>query len=242
MADTPATPKMDIKMLILPLVFIFGKKIPWSDPWVVTMVQRGFMSVVAVVLTAYYFVYTKINRGDGQKKIWVPPKPKPTLPFGMGPPPEPIEAKDYEETTYKEHELKVLKEGVTAVGMSVLISGFMSIKMESHQALLIQGLTMPFNFYDNVVAKKYIFGVTKAADGGLLYGELFKAPTAESLKLAASVAEALKDKKEKASSGEDSPRVVELPDDEDDDKTKGNKKEEKASKSPTKASPVNDID
>jgi hypothetical protein len=33
MADA-ATPKLDPKMLILPLVFIFGKKIDWKDPFV----------------------------------------------------------------------------------------------------------------------------------------------------------------------------------------------------------------
>jgi hypothetical protein len=39
-----ASPKLDPKMLILPLVFIFGKKIDWKDPFVVMVAQRGFMT------------------------------------------------------------------------------------------------------------------------------------------------------------------------------------------------------
>ena len=190
-------------------------------------------------------MYTKLNssKNEADKKIWIPPKPKPTLPFGMGPPPEPVEAKDYEETTYAAHEFKVLKEGVTAVGMSILISGFMSIKFESHNALLIQGLMMPFNMYDNIAVKKYIFGKTKAADGGLLYGELFKAPTAASLKLAESVKAA----KAAAEIAGNEPRVEELPDEDEDkkdDKKKEGKKKGKAKEAETKpaTTDANDID
>ncbi len=191
------------------------------------------MSVCAIVLTLYYFVYTKItsSKSDATKKIWVPPKAKPTLPFGLGPPAEPIEAKDYEETTYKAQEMKVLKENVTAIGMSILISGFMSIKIESHQALLMQGLMMPFNFYDSVVVKKYLFGKTGAADGGLLYGELFKAPTDASLKLTADVAAAKAALAAKKEAEDEEPKVVELPEE--------SKKEDMKDK---KATDAHDID
>jgi hypothetical protein len=192
--------------------------------------------VCVVVLTLYYFIYVRINKQKESRKIWVPPKPKPTLPFGMGPPPEPVEAKDYEATTYKDHEVKLLTEAATAVMMSVLISGFMSVKFESHQALLIQGLMMPFNVYDSVVFKKYILGKTKSDDGSLLYHELYTAPTAESLKIAENVAAA---RAAAASAvggvGPDEPRVVELPSEDEEEK-------EKKAKAKKPTTPATDID
>lgn len=130
-----------------------------------------------VVLAVYYYLYTRVSSNKDTKKIWVPPKPKPTLPFGLGPAPEPIKIEDFEETTYKDYEIKLLKEGVQAVVMSGGISFLMSMKF-SPMPLLIQSVMIPITMSENLVMRKYIMGVTKNAEGKNLYNEEFTAPTA----------------------------------------------------------------
>ena len=156
----------------------------------------------------------QIDKKKDLKAIWVPPKAKPSLPFGLGPPAEPVEAKDYEETTYHAHEKKLLQEAVQAALMSAGISFFMSYQFQVHMSLLMQSIMMPLGAWDNLLLKKYVFGVTKAADGGLLYKELFRAPTKESLELADKVAaaRAVANGTAPAPVGKDEPRVEELPD------------------------------
>jgi hypothetical protein len=52
------------------------------------------------MLSVYYYVYTRVfARSDKDKPIWIS-KPKPTLPFGLGPPPEPLKPEDFDETSY----------------------------------------------------------------------------------------------------------------------------------------------
>ena len=135
--------------------------------------------MVFVVLTTYFFLYTQVNskKENESKKIWVPPKPKPTLPFGLGPAPEPIKIEDFEATNYKEYEVKLLKEGVQAVLMSGGISFMMSMKF-SPMPLLIQSVMIPITMSENLVLRKYLFGITKNAEGNNLYNESFTAPTA----------------------------------------------------------------
>jgi hypothetical protein len=171
------------------------------------------------------------------KKIWVPPKPKPSLPFGMGPAPEPVEPKDYEETNYSEYEKKLLKEAVQSVLMSAGISIFMSFQFQIHMSLLMQAIMMPLTAYDNPILKKYILGVTKAADGGPLYKELFSAPTKESIAIAEKLTAARAAGVGAANAGviaTDEPRVEELPEDA--------PVEEKSEKEAEKATPATEID
>jgi hypothetical protein len=42
------------------------------------------------MLSLHYYVYTRAQANTNTKKIWVPPKAKPSLPFGLGPAPEPV--------------------------------------------------------------------------------------------------------------------------------------------------------
>ena len=131
------------------------------------------------------------------KKIWVPPKAKPTLPFGLGPPAEPIKAEDYEASTYKAHEIKLLQESGQSIVMSLAISLFMSFKFQVHVSLLMQSVMLPMNTLDSIVLKKYILGIKKEN----MYSELFAAPTEASLAAVAAANQIAADE----------PRVVELP-------------------------------
>jgi hypothetical protein len=145
-----------------------------------TLCTRCF-AVIVLVLATYYYLYTRVNANKDAKKIWVPPKPKPSLPFGLGPAPEPIKVSDFEETTYKEYETKLLKEGIQSVLMSGGISFFMSMKF-SPMPLLIQSVMIPITMSENLVLRKYLMGASKNAEGKNLYNEEFTAPTEATVK------------------------------------------------------------
>ena len=210
----------------------------------VSSFTHTLQSVVLIVLSVYYYLYTRVTakRAD-EKKIWVPPKPKPSLPFGLGPAPEPIKIEDFEATTYKDYETKLLKEGVQAVATSGGISFLMSLKF-SPMALLIQSIMIPITLSENLVLKKYLLGVTQSAEGGKLYNELDAPPTAAlvaSLNAANAAATATADPVASAI-GADEPRVEELPADKDDKKKKEKKSDEKKEEKKPKATSANEID
>lgn len=177
MAD-PVAPKFDPKMIVVLGVMYFSRQIDFKDEEIVYKLQIAFGSVAAVVLGVYYFVYLKINSKNDRKAIWVPPKAKPMLPFGLSPEPEPITEKEYEATTYRDYEVKELKAAAQSIATSVAITYFMSIKFNVHMSLLMQSIMMPFTAYEVLLVKKYIFGKEKSPEGGLLYNESFTAPTA----------------------------------------------------------------
>lgn len=90
MANPPA-PKLDIKMLAMPAMLLLSKKIDFTNEDTVKMAQGALVAVLVLAVTIHFFVYSRVtSRKDGEKKIWVPPKAKPELPFGLGPPKEPI--------------------------------------------------------------------------------------------------------------------------------------------------------
>jgi len=177
MAD-PATPKLDFKMLIVPAILFFGKQIDFKDPSIIELVRNSFIGVVVVVLGLHYYLYNAITSKNDNTLIWVPPKPKQQLPFGLGPPIEPIKIDDYEKTTYKDYEIKLLRESVQSIVMSGGISYLMSMKF-GQMSLLIQAIMIPVNLFDNILLKKYILGIMKTNDGNLLHNELFSPPTNE---------------------------------------------------------------
>ena len=136
------------------------------------------------MLSVYYYVYTRVvARSDKDKSIWIS-KPKPTLPFGLGPPPEPLKPEDFDESTYGKHEQKLLMEAVQGILMSGGISFLMSMKFNVHMSLLIQAVMMPLNALDMIVLKKYLLGTQKNADGSNLYNEFLSQPTLKSLDIA----------------------------------------------------------
>jgi len=126
---------------------------------------------------------------------------------------------DYEETTYADYEVKLLKESISSIAMSVIISLVMSFKFQVHMSLMIQSIMLPMNLIDNPCIKKYALGlVMKQSADDLLYGESFSAPTEASL-LAAAKAKALAEGQAEPPAAATAattpePRVVELPSEE----------------------------
>jgi len=211
--DGTAGPKMDFKMLAMPAMLLLSRNIDFKNENIVKMAQIGLVSVAVIILSLHFFVYNQVKNKKNEKKIWVPPKPKPSLPFGLGPPAEPVKAEDFEATTYTAHEIKLLKDSVQSIAMSLGISIFMSLKFSIHMSLVMQAITIPMNCMDMIVLKKYILGTTKAADGGdKLYGELFEPPTAATLAALNPAPLPVDDKDDKGPLGENDVRVEELPD------------------------------
>jgi len=185
----PKPPKLDIKMLVLPALMFLQKRFVFVDKdgkatELVQQAQMGLVAVAVLMLTIHYYVYTRIqakNKGV-LTKIFVPPKPKPTLPFGMGPPPEPLTPEQYTETTMLDHEISILKESLQSIVMSVIISLVMSMKFNIHVSLLMQAIMLPLNATDVLVLKKYLLGTCKNENGGSnLYLEETVRPTVESI-------------------------------------------------------------
>ena len=122
-------------------------------------------------------VHNRKDKDYSSKKIWIPPKPQPTLPFGLGPPPTPVKAEDYNETTLQKHEILLLQESVKKLAFSGGISLFMSYKFNVHVSLLMQSCTMVMELNDITVIKKYLLGTKKNENGGdNLYNEVCEKP------------------------------------------------------------------
>lgn len=185
-----------------------------KDPQIILYAQIGLTSVVVLIFLIHAYVYFALNKKskDDEKKIWVPPKPKPQLPFNLGPAPEPVKPEEYEATTYKEYETKLLRESMFSVLMSFGISMFMSFKFNVHVSLLMQSVMTPLGLLDNLVLKKYIVG----SKNPRMYNEEFAEPTAASIAAAAAAAAAANPD----AIADAEPRVVELP-----SETKETKKE-----------------
>lgn len=232
-------PKLDIKMLVLPCVMLLGRYVDYKDASIVEKLQYAFATAAALVLGLYYFIYSKVNGKNDMKKIFVPPKAKPQVPFGLGPAAEPLTAEEFEETTYKDYEIKELKAAAQSVIMSVAITFFMSLKFGVHMSLLMQSIMTPLNAFELPLVKKYILGGDKSNEGGLLYNEQFTKPTTESLALAERVKAAKEAAKESTSCSsitggpvaEGEPRVEEL---KDEDSQKEKEKEKEEDKEPKK--------
>lgn len=88
MAHSP--PKLDLKMLVVPVILLLSRNVDMKNEKIVQLLQTVLISIGVVVLSIHYLVYLKVTSSKNDKKIWVPPKPKPQLPFGLGPPEEPL--------------------------------------------------------------------------------------------------------------------------------------------------------
>jgi len=178
----PAQPKFDMKMLVMPAMMLLNKQVDFTKPEIVQYAQVGFFSVVVLALSIYGFVYlrsTSASSSADKKTIWIPPKTAPQLPFGLSPAPEPTKPADFKKTTFKDHEFDLLKEAVTQLMVTVGISTFIGYKFKAYFSFLVQVIMIPMGLYENILIKKYVFGVKKNADGTSLYGEFLKEPTEE---------------------------------------------------------------
>jgi len=244
----PAAPKLDLKMLVVPAMFLLSRQVDMKNEKIVQYMQAGLITVSIIILSLHFYVYSKVLATKNTKKIWVPPKPKPQLPFNLGPPEEPVKAEDFEITTYPDHEVKLLKDSIGAAAMSIGISLLMSFKFGVHMSLMIQAVMLPLGLLDNLVFKKYIFSVIIPLKEGPLYNELESAPTPQmiatlnaskglTVTAPATEGETKKGTTKKGLAGDINERVEELPDA--DDK---NKEESKTNPNKTSTTPATDID
>lgn len=135
----------------------------------------SFKSTVSAALLGIHFMaYLQLSTNKSAATIiWVPPKAKPVLPFGLGPPEEVVTPDKYEETTYEKHEMKLLKDSAQQIVMSMGITLLMSFKFNVHVSLVIQSVTGPVGLIDSIILKKYLLGYKEVN----AYGEFFKQPT-----------------------------------------------------------------
>jgi hypothetical protein len=168
----PPAPKLELKMLVLPVMFLFQKQVDFKDPMILNAARIGLVSVAVIALGTYFMIKQSIDRKNNQKKIWIPPKAPPSIPF-LSPPSEgPPKPEDYTETTYHDHEHKLVMEAIQGVLMSCGIAAFMSFKFAVHFSCLMQAIMVPLGLYENVLVQKYIFGSAQEK----LYNELDTPP------------------------------------------------------------------
>jgi hypothetical protein len=168
----PPAPKLELKMLVLPVMFLFQKQVDFKDPQILNAARIGLLSVAVIALGTYFMIKQSIDRKNNQKKIWIPPKAPPSIPF-LSPPSEgPPKPEDYTETTYHDHEQKLVMEAIQGVVLSCGIAAFMSFKFDVHFSCLMQAVMVPLGLYENILVQKYIFGSTQAN----LYNELETPP------------------------------------------------------------------
>lgn len=199
----PETPKIDLKMMILPLIFLLQKQIDFKNEEILNYVRIGLLTSALIGLGTYFFIKQQINNQNNNKKIFIPPKTPPQIPF-LSPPPEPIKSEDYIETTYKEHENKLIMEAIQGVIMSCGIAALMSFKFNIHMSCLMQALMVPIGIYDNILVKKYILGSKQEN----LYNELFARPNSNNT--ATTTTTTSTKKKNDDSDDDNRPRVEEL--------------------------------
>lgn len=161
-------------MFIFPAILLFQKKfIDLTDQDNIDMVRTVLISVITIVCGVYFVVYQMVSskKAGSEKKIWVPPKPEPAMPFSTPPPPPTPE--QFVETTYYDHEMALVMDAVKAMAMSCGIALFMSFKFNIHVSSLAQIIQLPLTTYENPLVKKYVLGMK--AD----YKELTTAPVSE---------------------------------------------------------------
>lgn len=197
-------------MMVLPLMFFMQKQIDLKDPVILNYVRIALASAAVIAIGTYFFIKQTIDRKNNQKKIWIPPKAPPSIPFLSPPTNEPPKPEEYTETTYCEHENKLIMEALQGVAMSCGIAAFMSFKFGVHFSCLLQAVLVPVGMYENILVQKYIFGSKKSK----LYNELESPPASTPATGAATVKE---DEDE-----DNRPRVEEL----DEEPKKEDKKEE----------------
>ena len=170
--QAPPTPKMDLKMIVFPLMFMLNRQIDMKNPDIVHKARMGLFTVCFMAMASYFLVYQKVTTKKDKTVIWVPPKAVPALPFG--PQPEPPKSEDFVATTYMDHEIKLLYEALQALVVSVGIALFMSFKFDIHMSCTMNCVMIPLGLYENILIKTYLLGMKEDNQ----YNEVFTDPTA----------------------------------------------------------------
>lgn len=64
--------------------------------------------------------------------------------------------KIYQKTTYKNYELNLLKENIRENALIFIFIILFSYKIKSNRVIVIQIITIIFNFYNNIILNKYL--------------------------------------------------------------------------------------
>jgi len=99
-------PKFSVKMIALPLVLYFQKKIiDFNNPESLLNARLALATVSVIALIVLIILYKVVEWKTDKRKIWVPPaKQEVSLPFL--PKPDPPKPSEFVETTYELHEKK----------------------------------------------------------------------------------------------------------------------------------------
>lgn len=103
-AAAPETPKMSLKMLVMPAMFFLSKKVDLKDPEVLQIARIGFIGSVLMLSLMYGYIYMKIQSSTDNKEVWFPPAPSPSawMLKLMGQE-DPEANKPYKKSTMKDH-------------------------------------------------------------------------------------------------------------------------------------------
>jgi len=171
--ETPAMPKMELKMIVLPVMFLLQKQIDMTNPDIINNARIGLFTVCVLALGSYLMIYQSITSKKDKTLIWVPPKAQPSLPFG--PQPEAPKPEDFVATNYMDHETKLVMEALQALALSVGIALFMSFKFDIHMSCMMNCVMVPLGLYENLLVKAYLLGMKTEKQ----YNELLSDPTVE---------------------------------------------------------------
>jgi len=171
-AQQPATPKLELKMLMTLAMLYFARGVDMTDEEVYNnAIQRLVASAVGTGAIVAFVYMTIVSKGD-KTQIWVPPKKQASM---FSPPPAP-QLSEYIPTTYYEHELGLLKsvgmELLFGLGMAVVLSQYFKI----HMQLLMQSGLLPCVLWDNLAIRRTLGLGNLLAPDGLVYGEKFERP------------------------------------------------------------------
>ena len=198
----PPSPKMDLKMMVLPALFLLQKQIDMKDPKIINYARIGLVTAALIAAGTYFMIWKMTDSNKDKKVVWIPPKAPPSIPF-LSPPAEPLKPEDYTKTTIPEHEKKLVQEALQGIAMSVGIAIFMSMKFDIHLSCLMQAVMIPIGLWDSVLVQKYIMGNKKEN----MYNELTSPPSP------VEAAPTLNDDDD--DDDDNVPRVEELPSDDD---------------------------
>ena len=197
-------PKFSLKMVALPLVLFFQKRIiDFNNPESLLQARTILALITVVSLIVLVILYKVVEWKSDKRKIWVPPaKQEVSMPFL--PKPEPPKPSEFIETTYELHEKKVVFDAIKSIGFASAIAFFISFKFSIHMSVLMQLIMIPMNVWDCPVFQRQVMGNISSNT----YNELFSAPE-----------ETAAGPSNDDDDDDNVPRVEELPD-EDDSKVK----------------------
>jgi hypothetical protein len=133
----------------------------------------GLFTVCVLALGSYLLVHQMVSAKKDKTPIWVPPKAQASLPFG--PQPEAPKPEDFVATNYMDHELKLVKDALQALALSIGIALFMSFKFDIHMSILMNCVMVPLGLYENALIKSYLLGMKEDKQ----YNEVLSDPCVE---------------------------------------------------------------